>query len=147
MQKVFSFLFPCKRLFARYRYHSGALPLYRKKLLRLWGARFREKDYEGSHQETNAQNESRESEQLHIRGVRHLGVDSHTVAVARAHFVQRARTRTHYRASRAHVRTYTYTDRVQERAGYRSWRDEATTSWRLVLDVLTPRELTPSVSS
>lgn len=36
------------------------------------------KDYEGSHQETNAQNESRESEQLHIRGVRHLGVDSHT---------------------------------------------------------------------
>ena len=65
-------------------------------------------------------------------------------AVARARFVQRARTRLH---SRTHVRAYTYTDREQERAGYRSWRDEATTSGRLVLDVLTPRELTPSVSS
>lgn len=38
-------------------------------LLRLRGARFPGKDYGGSHRETNAQNESRENEQLHIREV------------------------------------------------------------------------------
>lgn len=66
LQREFS-LFRCKRLFARRRCHSGAFPLYREKLLRLRGARFLEKDYEGSHQETNAQNESRESERLRTR--------------------------------------------------------------------------------
>lgn len=75
----------------RRRCHSAALPLYREKLLRLRGARFPEKDYEGSHQETNARNESRESERLHTR-CQAFG-SRFSYRLARARFVQRARIR------------------------------------------------------
>jgi len=86
-----TFLFLCsKRLFIRHRCHFSVLPLYREKLLRLRGARFPEKDYEGSHQETNAQNESRESEQLHTR-CQAFG-SRFSYRLARARFVQRTRT-------------------------------------------------------
>lgn len=73
-----------------------------------------EKDYEGSHQETNAQNESRESEQLHIRGVRHLGVDSHTGWHVQVLFNAHAHGRIVALRARTHTRSYVHEEDVRE---------------------------------